>query len=149
MTQDLSKIDILSRREIEARIVAPLIKAFMKELGKEKTLQIAEGVIKGLARESGTQLAKLMEGDTIADFAKGLDVWTKDDALKIEVLEKTDRKLFFNVTRCRYAEMYRDTGMLEFGSLLSCGRNFEIIEGFNPKMKLTRTQTIMEGKGNL
>jgi len=29
--------------------------------------------------------------------------------------------------------------------ILSCGRDFELISGFNPKMRLTRTKTIMEG----
>lgn len=147
MTVDFTKIDILTRREIEARIAVPLIKGFMEELGREKTLQITEGVIRGLARESGVQLARMMGGNTIADFAQGLGLWTKDDELIVEVLEQTDRKYSFNVTRCRYAEMYREIGMLEFGSLLSCRRDFEMIEGFNPNMKLTRTQTIMEGKG--
>lgn len=87
-----------------------------------------------------------MRENTISDFAKGLDLWTKDDALKIEVSEQTDRKYSFNVIRCRYAEMYKEAGMLEFGSLLSCCRDFEMIEGFNRRMKLTRTQTVMEGK---
>ncbi|MCK4825640.1 L-2-amino-thiazoline-4-carboxylic acid hydrolase [bacterium] len=88
----------------------PLIKAFMKELGKEKTLQIAEGMIKGLARESDVLLAKLMGGNTIADFAKGLDLWTKDDALKIKVLEQTDRKYSFNVTNVDMPKYTRKQG---------------------------------------
>jgi hypothetical protein len=146
MATDLGKIEILTRREIEARIAVPLIKGFVGELGRERALRIAEGVIIGLARESGIQLAKNMGGNTIADFARGLGLWTKDDALIIEILEQTHRTYFFNVTRCRYAEMYREIGMLEFGSLLSCRRDFEMIEGFNPKMKLIRTQTIMDGK---
>lgn len=146
MTADLNKVDIFSRREIEARIAVPLLKAFVEKLGRERALQIAESVILGAARESGIQLAKYVGGNTIADFMKGMSLWTKDDALKIEVLEQTDRTCFFNVTQCRYAEMYRELGMLEFGNLLSCCRDFEMTEGFNSKMKLRRSQTIMEGK---
>ena len=51
----------------------------------------------------------------------------------------------FNVTRCRYAEMYRDLGIPQLGPILSCARDFAMIEGFNPGIRLTRTQTIMEG----
>ena len=36
--------------------------------------------------------------------------------------------------------------MLEFRNLLSCCRDFEIVKDFNRRMRLTRTQTIMEGK---
>ena len=62
-----------------------------------------------------------------------------------EVLEQTEEKLSFDVTRCRYAEMYRALGIPEVGALLSCNRDFSLVEGFNPDVKLTRTQTVMEG----
>jgi hypothetical protein len=41
--------------------------------------------------------------------------------------------------------MYRALGLAELGSSLSCQRDFSLIEGFNPAIQLTRTQTIMEG----
>ena len=50
-----------------------------------------------------------------------------------------------NVTRCRYAEMYEELGLQELGYMLSCARDFAMIDGFNPRINLTRTQTIMEG----
>jgi hypothetical protein len=65
--------------------------------------------------------------------------------LQIEVLESTDTTYNFNVTRCRYAEMYRGLGIPELGGVLSCGRDYALGEGFNPDLKLIRTQTIMEG----
>ena len=36
-------------------------------------------------------------------------------------------------------------GIPEVGALLSCNRDFSLVEGFNPAVKLTRTQTVMEG----
>jgi hypothetical protein len=41
--------------------------------------------------------------------------------------------------------MYRALGIPELGVVLSCGRDFALGEGFNPDLKLTRTQIIMEG----
>lgn len=41
-----------------------------------------------------------------------------------------------------------DLGWAEFGYLLSCGRDFPMIEGFNPKIRMRRTQTVMEGAEN-
>jgi hypothetical protein len=49
------------------------------------------------------------------------------------------------VTRCRYAEMYRELGMADLGRVLSCNRDGAFCMGFNPAIQLTRTQTIMEG----
>ena len=86
-----------------------------------------------------------MGGRSLTHFAASLELWKKDDALQTDVLEQTDERFAFNVTRCRYAELYRALGIPELGALLSCNRDFALIEGFNPDVKLKRTQTIMEG----
>jgi hypothetical protein len=64
------------------------------------------------------------------------EVWSKDDAMTMKFLEETDRNLSFNVTRCGYAELYQNMGILEFGYCLSCSRDEPFIEGFNPQIRL-------------
>ncbi len=145
MGADLSKIGILTRREIEARIAGPLIKAFMKETGEERAREIVEGVILALAKESGELLRAFVGGNSLEDFAKGMDLWSQDDAVAFDIVEMTAEKITMNVTRCRYAEMYKELGMEDLGFTLSCGRDFAMVEGFNPEIKLERTQTLMEG----
>lgn len=142
---DLSQVSILARREIEARILMPVLNAFIKEYGKDQTIKLVEPVIQNLAKEGGIQLAQALGGNTIAHFAKGLSLWTREDALRMDVLEQTEKKFAFNVTRCRYAEMYKELGVQEYGALLSCGRDAALIVGCNPKIRFTRTQTIMMG----
>ena len=142
---DLSQVSILARREIEARILMPVLNAFIKEYGKEQTVKLVDPVIQELARDGGVQLAKALGGNTIGHFAKGLSLWTREDALRLDVKEQTETKFAFNVTRCRYAEMYKELGVQDYGALLSCGRDAALIVGFNPRIKFTRTQTIMSG----
>ena len=141
----LNAIGVLTRREVEARIIAPLLEALSDELGPERVLEITRQKIVGIAKEQGKQLAESMGGNTLAHFAASLDAWKKDDAVLIDVLEQTEDSFSFNITRCRYAEMYVELGVPELGVLLSCNRDFALIEGFNPEVNLTRTQTIMEG----
>jgi len=138
-------LSLLQRREIEARIVGPLLRAVAGELGREKTLELARGVISELARQGGADLARRFGEATLETFARGLDLWREGGALEIEMLEQSAERLSFNVTRCRYAEMYRALGLADLGSSLSCQRDFSLVEGFNPAIGLTRTQTIMEG----
>jgi hypothetical protein len=139
------RLSLLQRREIEARIVGPLIRAVERELGREKTLELVRGVIADLARQGGAALANELGAATLEAFAACLDRWQEGGALEIEVLEQSAERLNFNVTRCRYAEMYRALGLADLGSSLSCVRDFELAAGFNPDIHLTRTQTIMEG----
>jgi fumarate reductase iron-sulfur subunit len=145
MGADLSKVSILARREIEARILSPVIKALMKELGKERALRIVEPIIQSLAREGGANLAKLLGGNTLDHLVKGMSFWTQEEALTLDLREQNPKRFVFNVTRCRYAEMYKELGIPELGNLLSCSRDKALIEGFNSQIKFTRTQTIMEG----
>ncbi len=141
----LNEIGVLKRREIEARILAPLINAFAAEFGRERVIEIAKRVIVEIAHRQGKGLADQVGGDSLDHFIGGKDPWVRGDALQVEVLEATGTTYHFNVTRCRYAEMYRALGIPELGSVLSCGRDYALGEGFNPNLKLTRTQTIMEG----
>jgi hypothetical protein len=141
----LNEIGVLKRREIEARIIAPLISAFAAEFGRERVIEIAKRVIVEIARQQGKALAEQAGGSTLVHFAGSKDAWVKGGALETEVLRVNDTAYDFNVTRCRYAEMYRALGIPELGSVLSCGRDYALGEGFNPSLKLTRTQTIMEG----
>jgi hypothetical protein len=65
--------------------------------------------------------------------------------MEMEVFEQNAERFSFNVTRCRYAEMYRSLGIPELGAILSCSRDAALIQGFNPDIRLERTQTILEG----
>ena len=141
----LNRVGVLTRREIEARILGPLLETLGEEFGRERVLEVVRQTIIQIARAQGAELAETMEGRSLAHLAASLEAWKRDGALEIEVLEQTGEKLSFNVTRCRYAEMYRALGIPELGELLSCNRDAALIEGFNPGVNLTRTQTIMGG----
>jgi len=145
MSDQAAELPLLERREIEARIVGPLIRGFAAEFGQEKTLEVVRSVIQRLARESGVELARAIAEPSLQAFASMLDRWSQGGALELEVLEQSPSILSFNVTRCRYAEMYRALGMQDLGSSLSCVRDQELAAGFNPQIQLERTQTIMQG----
>ena len=139
------RIGVLARREVEARILAPVIDALGERFGREEVIEIIKDVVIQIAKRQGFELEQAMGGSGSAEFMASLQFWTKDDALEIEVLEQTDERLYFDVKRCRYAEMYKALGIPELGALFSCNRDFALIEGFNNKARLTRTQTIMAG----
>ncbi|SIO62861.1 L-2-amino-thiazoline-4-carboxylic acid hydrolase [Singulisphaera sp. GP187] len=145
MSSDPHPLTLLQQREIEARIVGPIIHAVRDELGEEKTLALLRRVISELARQSGADLAAQLGAATLEAFSGSLDRWRAGGALELEMLEQTEERLSFNVTRCRYAEMYHTLGLADLGSSLSCQRDFSLVEGFNSTIHLSRTQTLMEG----
>jgi hypothetical protein len=142
---ELNAIGVLKRRTIEARILAPVVKAMADEFGKERVHAVLGRVIVEIARSQGAAMAAQCDGNSPADLAGTLPQWKADGALEMDVLEQSGEKLSYNVTRCRYAEMYRELGIPELGAILSCGRDAALIEGFNPMVQLTRTQTLLGG----
>ncbi|WP_435021670.1 L-2-amino-thiazoline-4-carboxylic acid hydrolase [Tundrisphaera sp. TA3] len=145
MDQEMPKLTLLGRREIEARIVGPLVRAFAEEVGQQKALEIVARTIEGLARDAGAEMARGLGETSLEAFSACLDRWREGGALEMEILEQTPEALSFDVVRCRYAEMYRSLGLADLGAHLSCVRDFALVEGFNPDITLTRTQTLMEG----
>ncbi len=141
----MNAVGLLNRREIEARILAPLLQALGNEFDRQKVMEITRKVIQEAARQQGIQLANSVEKNDLEHFVEIQETWKKDNAIQTEVLEITDKKFAFNVFRCRYADMYQHLGVPELGFMLSCERDYALIDGYNPNIHLTRTQTIMEG----
>ena len=141
----LNDVGVLKRREIEARIVAPLIQRLGEEFGHERVTELAREVVVAVAQGQGVELANAMGGNDLAHFADSMENWTKGGALEVEMVQQTEGVLAFNVTRCQYAEMYRALGIPELGALFSCNRDGTMVEGFNPDISFERTQTIMGG----
>jgi hypothetical protein len=141
----LNEIGVLKRREIEARIIGPFVDALAKEFDREHVLAILSETIINIARQQGAQRAAQVGDNSLLAFSESAGDWRKGNALEIEILEQTEARYDFNVTRCRYAEMYRSLGLADLGAVLSCNRDYSLVEGFNPEIQLVREQTIMKG----
>ena len=143
---DLRNISHIQRREIQAPLVTKIVNGYINALGKEKALKILVKVIRKDAIKSGSLLAEQFKGKCMHDLANVIrEIWCDEGAMEIEVLKETDTEFHFNATRCLYAEVYKKLGVEELGKCLSCERDFPFNEGFNHKIKLERTTTIMEG----
>ena len=136
---------ILEQRRIEAAIIKPLVEAFEQEIGQGRTREILGEVIKQLAVALGQDIAREMGDATLAGLASKYDRWAAGDALEMDILEQSEQAFDFNITVCRYAEMYRELGLADLGFTLSCNRDAAFVQGFSEELELQRSQTIMEG----
>ena len=137
---------MLERRRIEAGILKHVYDALKASHGVEVAKKAIADAVRASSIEQGREFAAKAGGRTsMATFVGIQDQWRMSGALEIDVKEETDERFVFNVTRCRYAEMYRDMGLGEIGHLLSCQRDGTFCEGYDDRLKLTRTQTIMQG----
>lgn len=138
-------VSLLRQREIEAKVIAPIYRAFAAEIGEERAQAILSETIQQLARQAGCDAATATGGCEMQHLRQVVDHWQRGGALELTILHEDSDQLDFNVTRCRYAELYQELGIPELGPLLSCNRDGAMIAGFNPEMDYQRTQTIMGG----
>jgi hypothetical protein len=138
-------LPLVQQREIEANVIAPLFRAFAAEIGVDRAREILAGVIRELARQAGCAASVTAGGNDLHHLKQAIERWKDGGALELEVLRDDGEAFEFNVTRCRYAEMYDRLGLQDLGPVLSCSRDGSMIEGFNPAIGFSRTQTIMEG----
>ncbi|MBU0723988.1 MAG: L-2-amino-thiazoline-4-carboxylic acid hydrolase [Alphaproteobacteria bacterium] len=139
-------LPIIQRRRIEAEILKQVYDVAKDSVGRETAQTIiGEAVRRSSIAQAESFAALEPEGTSMASFIRLYDLWKADDALQVDVKRQDDVHFDFNVTRCRYAEMYKDMGLGEIGHLLSCQRDGTFCEGYDANIQFERSQTIMQG----
>ena len=143
----MTELPTLTKRRLQAQVIGPIHAEMVAEIGAEKADKILDAAIRKAAIAEGREFAKKAPGGvtSMADFIKLYENWTADGALEVEVLEASAITFNFDVTRCKYAESYKEMGLGHIGHLMSCNRDGTFCEGYDPNIALERKQTIMAG----
>lgn len=142
-------LSMLDKRRIEAEMLKHVYDTLRESHGPDVAKATIAESVRRSSTEQAARFATETEGGTSLDSFVALEpLWTQDGALEIEVIERSATTYAFDVVRCRYSEMYKSMGLGEIGHLLSCQRDGTFCEGYDPKLKLTRTHTIMQGAGS-
>lgn len=146
MKKHLENIELnrIEKRAVEALAIAPVIKAMAQRIGRDEAMAILKEVNQQEAFQRG-QSMRTGGNNGIDELVNEVATWGEGGIWEMDVLEQTSTTYFFNVLRCPYYEKYRELGLEEFGVEFSCCRDEPYARGFNPQLKLVRTQTIMEG----
>ena len=142
-------VSVIEQARIQAQVLVPLVKALQAELGEARANAIVRGALRDLYRGYGEAFWRAKKEENEPDVGKAVAsafaTYARDGALDYTVLEQSEDAFAFDVTRCRYAEFYKQLGEPELGFLLVCSADFDTAEGFGGDIALTRTQTIMQG----
>lgn len=143
---DAPNLAMLERRRIEAGILKHVYETLKASHGQAVAAKAVADAVRAASIEQGAAMRAEDGGKTsMQTFIDRQELWTRGNALAIDIKEQTPDRFRFNVTRCEYARMYKEMGLGEIGHLLSCQRDGTFCEGYDQNLKLKRTQTIMEG----
>jgi hypothetical protein len=144
--QAISKMDEF---RAEAQVLIPVLKAARAELGEERANHLILGALRAWCRERFKQIGARIPGSPKEkwDAIKALDgSRTRENDLEFEIQKWEPEAIEYDVTRCKYADLFRELGEPELGVTLACNSDCYLVEQVTrPDVEYTRTQTIMEG----
>ena len=142
-------VPVIQQAKIQAQVLIPLIKTLQTELGVERANALVRKALGDTYRCYGEEFWRRKNEKNLGKtMASAFDTYAAENALDYTVIEQSQDAFAIDVTGCRYADFYRELGEPELGFLLVCSADFDTATGFDSDIKLTRTQTIMQGAGH-
>src|SRR3954469_1539540 len=139
-------IPVIEQAKIQAQVLVPLIKTLQVELGEERANTLVRKALGDIYRHLGERWWRAQESKHVGkSMASAFASFASGDALDYSVRAQSHDTYEIDVTRCRYAQFYKELGEPELGFLLVCSADFATADGFGSDVQLTRTQTIMQG----
>jgi hypothetical protein len=139
-------VPVIEQAKIQARVLVPLVKALQAELGEDRANAIVRKALGNMYRRLGEKWWRAQRAKSLGEnMASAFAMYADGDALDYQVIKQSEDTFEIDVTGCRYAQFYKELGEPELGFLLVCSSDFLMAEGFGLDIKLTRTQTIMQG----
>lgn len=127
----------------------PVMKELAEEIGKDRLIEIIKKVSYRQNLLLGQNWAKQVQNPDLATMMhrfrnpnpngmlENTDPW--------EIVEDTENVLEIKMKECLTAVVFREEGAAEIGYATVCFADFALPEGFNPKIKLVRDKTLMQG----
>ncbi len=124
--------------------------AFVPIIGREKAIATVEKLSEEKAIASAKQMViHSADINNFADFKEFFKSQMNSPFMKngitFTIVEDSERKLEFKITECLWAKVFKDLDETEQGYRYTCKLDFAMAKIYHPKVKLTRTKTLMEG----
>jgi len=123
-----------------------LAKAIQDEMGEEKAIAfLKKNTSKRLLNYGKSQASKAKDNSLREYTEQFRDVEGYKNMLTMEIVEDTENAFELKVTECIWASTFRDAAAGDLGNAMVCHGDYAWAEGFNPKIKLIRDKTLMQG----
>ncbi|MCW5748987.1 MAG: L-2-amino-thiazoline-4-carboxylic acid hydrolase [Alphaproteobacteria bacterium] len=141
------KVSLLDKARIQAQVLVPVLRALRAELGRDKADAIVAQALRDWSRQLFAAIGAGIEGGPRRKWAAMQGALNAISAPEVEaeMRRKDSEALEFDVTRCRFAEFFRDLNEPELGALLVCQTDVETAAAGTGEVSFERAQTLMQG----
>ena len=127
--------------------LVPVMEQMAQQVGRNKLIEMLKQAASDAAAERMQKRAAELQPRTPAVFVSPLknpQRFTRH-ALTLEVVEETEKAAELHVTECLWAKTFRAARAADIGYAVSCHPDYASARAFNPRMRMIRTKTLMEG----
>ena len=123
----------------------PVLKELEAQLGREEFV--------GMLRRAGDEVVRKKTAGRppavrdLVSFASNIKNVPPlmQHALVAEIVEESPQAFEYRVRKCLWAKVFRDGGAADVGYAMVCYPDYAVAKGLNPKLKLIRSKTLMQG----
>jgi hypothetical protein len=126
------------------RDVITLAKALEKHMGTDKALAFLKKVKTQQMLERGKTQASQFPDDSLDSYVEQFRAGY-EDTLTMEIVQDTEKTFELKITECLWADTFHQAGAGEIGYAWICWGDYSWARGFNPKIRLVRDKTLMQG----
>ena len=143
-------IPLLAQRRAEAEVLRHVYDVVTEKFGADVAATVVARAVENAAIQAGREFAReAPDGPSLEHFAGVVEIWRRQDSLQVQGLQRSQTELQFEVTRCRYAELYRELKLpTVLAHTLSCRRDAAFASGYSPALSLDRPETIAKGSAS-
>ena len=144
MSQQNGIVEYFKRLEVQHfRELVSYIRALEEEYGPE-VKDVIGGAKYELTYQQWSELADSEKRNDIPALLR-LQWQGAGPLLDYEIVYRDSGETRLKVTRCFWADAFRELGAVDVGRALYCDDEYASANGFNRHIELTRTATLMEG----
>jgi hypothetical protein len=126
------------------------LKKLSSRIGNDKFLEMLRDVSSEVASENQAERVKSIPGRDLANFTLFYTNWMRTQpvfrgALVWDIVEKSTTAFEIRVSQCLWARTFRAEDAAEIGYASVCYPDYAMTTVFNPRIKMIRTKTLMQG----
>jgi len=125
----------------------PLLRFLSEEIGKDKFFELLKEHAADKGLEMGKMMAKRAGGNDFAALKKTFSPNSSvfKDTLTFTVTEDSEKAYEIKVTECLTASVFLKAKAADFGWATVCYGDYAMATGFNPKIRMVRDKTLLQG----
>ena len=125
----------------------PVWRELQKEIGSEEFIALLKRTIDQVVKQQMAEEVKRLGKNDFAAFTQDMRQLNPfmQNAVTFRIVEDTPQAFEIKVTECLWAKTYREANAGDLGYILTCHGDFAAAREFNPKIRMIRTKTLMQG----